>query len=232
MFHNVKQSNGYDEMFFDKLYQKYINNTLWSRLRLKQVLKMVQPRAGEKILDLGCASGAISDFCGKFGANVTGIDLSSSGIKYAKKKFERENVAFAVADVSSIEIAKDGSFDKAVAADFIEHIDKNIFDKMLKEVNRILKTGGTISIYTPNPKHLIERLKAKNIVLKQNPTHIGLKCMEEIKISMEKAGFKIDTFYYCNSYIPVFKWVESLFMDVPWIGDYFRYRICVRGVKV
>lgn len=226
-----KTDTDYDEKYFDELYKRYKDNTPWSRLRLNQIRKMVQPNPNEKILDIGCASGAISDFCGKFGTYVTGIDLSPLGIEYAKKKFARKNVAFFVADAGCMKMIEDNSYDKAVAGDLVEHIEKDVFEKMLKEAYRVLKPGGTLSIYTPNPKHIIERLKANNIILKQHTAHVDLKKMEEIVFYLEKAGFKIDLSYYCNSFIPVFKWIESLFMPLPWIGSYFNYRICVRGVK-
>lgn len=231
MFNCKTTSKDYNEEFFEELYQKYIKNSPWSALRLKHITAMVRPGKGDNILDIGCASGAISDFCGKSGANVTGIDLSDLGVRYAVKKFARENVKFIVADVSSMEMIKNHTYDKAVAADLVEHIEIDCFEKMLREAYRVLKKGGTLSIYTPNPEHLIERLKAKNIILKQNPTHIALRCREEIISAMEKSGFSIDLTYYSNSFIPVFKWMESFFMPLPWLGNYFRYRICVRGVK-
>lgn len=231
MLNSKITSKDYDEEFFEILYQKYKKNSPWSSLRLKHIAKMVHPEKGDKILDIGCASGAISDFCGRFGAQVTGVDLSTIGVRYAKKKFARKNVSFIVADVSCMEMIKNNTYDKAVAADLVEHIEMDCFEKMLKEAYRVLKKGGTLSIYTPNPEHLIERLKAKNIIIKQNPTHLALRCREEIISSMTGSGFSIDLAYYSNSFIPVFKWIESFFMPLPWIGNYFCYRICVRGVK-
>ena len=75
---------------------------------------------------------------------------------------------FEVADAADLPFA-DASFDKAVAADFVEHIDDEVFLGMCRELHRVLTPAGTFALYTPNPRHLIERLKEHEVLLAQNP---------------------------------------------------------------
>ena len=102
---------------------------------------------------------------------------------------------------------------------------------MCSEVFRVLKKGGTVSIYTPNPLHLIEKLKKHNFIFKQNPSHLGLKTMAEITGALKKYGFKIDLAYLARSHFPVWTLFEALLINIPWIGQFFGYRICVRARK-
>jgi hypothetical protein len=94
-------------------------------------------------------------------------------------------------------------------------------------VNRVLTPGGSLSIYTPNPLHLIERLKARDLILAQNPTHIGLRTEAELTEILQDSGFEIDRAGWTASFFPVLKTVERV------LGRYsqtFRYRLTVRAL--
>jgi len=101
---------------------------------------------------------------------------------------------------------------------------------MVREAFRVLKPGGTLSIYTPNPTHMIERMKARNL-LKQNPTHIDLKTKERLLATLEAANFRPRLAYFTPSFFPVFNLIERVMMPFPLVGPLFRYRICISVVK-
>ena len=63
--------------------------------RLTQKLRL---HPSSKILDLACGKGRHSRYLASLGYDVTCIDLSSQSITYAKK-FEKENLSFAVHDM-------------------------------------------------------------------------------------------------------------------------------------
>ena len=221
----------YDDAFYDSLEDVYLKYDRWTQLRMAQVLKMVQPQKGDAILDLGCAGGATAHFCYRFGAEVTGVDISPLAIKRAKELFSYTDIQFLERDVSSLYDIGDECFNKVVATDLVEHINQDIFEGMVKESYRILKNGGSLSIYTPNPDHFIERMKARNFVLKQNPTHIDIKTMDKIVATLTRYHFRIEMAYYTTSYFPILKCLEFALKPLPLLGNIFRYRICVKGVK-
>lgn len=220
----------YEQWFFDNMLKAYLDNYPWTMLRLKHIEKLVQPGKGEKIIDLGCASGAISHFCSTFGAKVVGVDLSEIAIKTAKRAFANTGIIFLNRNVGKLAGIEDNYFDKAVSADLVEHVKEQDFQKMCQEVHRVLKNGGTFSIYTPNPLHLIELLK-KWGVLKQNASHIALRTMEELSVALEKNGFSIELAYFAPSHFWLWNILERLFMCLPLIGKFFGYRICLRARK-
>ena len=223
----------YDEKYYWAMAAEYANWTPWTKLRMAQVIKMVQPRPGDKILDLGCATGSVVHFCSKFGAEVTGVDFSELAIQEAEKLHcGSKNTNFLVRDVANLYGLENSYFDKAVALDLVEHLYDDVFQRMLSEVHRVLKKGGTISIYTPSSSHIFERLKSKNFILKQPPVHVAVRSMQQIVSALKQQGFEIDMSYFTISHFPGFKWFELLMQPIPLWGDLFKYRICVRGVKV
>lgn len=97
-------------------------------------------------LDMGCGFGRNSIFMAKHGYNVSAFDLSEHGVKMTKEKAEKEGVKIknlCVADMLKMPY-KDGTFDCILAFNVIEHTNKKGFDKVLKEIKRILKPGGEV----------------------------------------------------------------------------------------
>jgi ubiquinone/menaquinone biosynthesis C-methylase UbiE len=213
----------YDEAFMDAMASEYERGTAWTRMRLENVRLLVDPQPGDRVLDLGTASGAIAHHLSTLGCETVGVDLSETGIRRARDRFP--GLRFEVADVSALPFA-DGSFDKAVAADVTEHLGDGTLRAALAECRRVLVPGGTLSIHTPNPRHLIERLKARNLVLAQNPTHIGLRTGPELRRELEHAGFSVELDVRRPGFFPALRTLERLAGSrVELLG----YRICLRA---
>ena len=214
---------GYDAEFMDAMASEYERGTPWTVMRLENVRLLVEPRRGDRVLDLGSAAGAMAHYLSTFGCEAVGVDSSKLGVEYARARYPE--LRFEVADVADLPFA-DGTFDKIVAADLTEHLDGRTLRAMLAESRRVLVPGGTLSIHTPNPRHLIERLKQHNLVLAQNPTHIGLKTNAELRAELEEAGFAVDLDVMRPGFFPVLRTLERLFGErVELLG----YRICIRG---
>jgi SAM-dependent methyltransferase len=213
----------YDDVFMDTMAGEYFRRTPWTQLRLAVVEEFVEPKPGDRILDLGCAAGAITDFLSGFGTEVVGVDSEARAIEHARSLFPK--LRFEQADVASLPFGT-GSLDKAVAADLIEHLPDETFRAMLRECRRVLVPGGTLTLYTPNPKHVIERLKEHNIVLARNETHIGLRSSEQIGAALAEAGYEVDRNEWRRSFFRGLRGVERL--AGPHL-DLFRYRLCIRG---
>jgi SAM-dependent methyltransferase len=213
----------YDEAFMDAMASEYDRQTPWTRMRLENVRLLVDPRPGDRILDVGSAAGAIAHYLSTLGCEAVGVDLSETGVARARERYPQ--LRFEVADAAALPFA-DGSFDKVVAADVTEHLDDGALRGMLAEARRVLRPGGTLSIHTPNPKHAIERLKARNLVLAQNPTHIGLRTSRELRAELERAGFAIELDLRRPGFLPVLRVLErALGERVELLG----YRICIRA---
>ncbi len=204
---------------------EYLRRTPWTELRLAAVESLVDPRPSDRVLDLGCAAGAITHFLSTFGCDVVGVDQAHAAIARARDLFPE--LDFVEADVGELPLAV-ASFDKAVAADLVEHIDDATLARMLVEVKRVLVPRGSLSVYTPNPRHVIERLKKHNLVLAENPTHIGLRDASTLRRFLERAGFEVDIDDWRPSFFRGLRTVERV---AGRFTSAFRYRLCVRAVS-
>jgi len=215
----------YDEQFMHVMTSEYERQTPWSKMRQENVVLLVEPKAGERVLDLGCATGAMAHFLSTFGCEVVGADSSEVGIGEARRL--HPEIRFELADVAQLPFP-DASFDKIVAADLTEHLDDQTLRGMFRESARVLAPGGTLSIHTPNPRHVLERLKEKGVLIEQNPSHIGLRTDSELSDMLKAAGFEIALNVSRRSFIPILRSIE--YAGAP-LTALLRYRICMRARK-
>ncbi len=215
----------YDEAFMATMAGAYLAQTPWTRLRLTAVRDLVEPRAGDRVLDLGSAGGAVSHFLSTFGCEPVGVDAEAGAVETASALFP--GLRFELSDVTKLPFG-DCSFDKAVAADLVEHLDDGQLAAMLREAGRVLVPGGTLSIYTPNARHPIERLKDRDLLLARNETHVGLRDGGALASALRRAGYLIERDEWRASFIPGLRLLERA-------GGgrmaALRYRLCLRGRK-
>ena len=222
-FIRTSAADDYGDEFQSAMASEYEQGTPWTRMRLENVRLLVDPQPGDRVLDIGTAAGGISHFLSTLGCEPVGVDLSAAGIARARERYPE--LRFVVADATSLPF-EDSSFDKAVAADVTEHFDDETLRAALVECRRVLVPGGTLSIHTPNPKHAIELLKARNLVLEQNPTHIGLRTGPELRCELEQAGFTVELDLRRAGFYPGLRTLERV---VGSRVELLGYRICIRG---
>lgn len=104
-------------------------------------------------LDLGCGSGRHSVALAEKGINVTGVDFSPSAIELARTwaRTKGIHIDLIIADIHEhIVGVNDSSFDSVVAVNTLEYSTKDQFEKIITEVNRILKDGGLFWLVVPS----------------------------------------------------------------------------------
>lgn len=112
----------------------------WYESRIKPISwQLVEgSMKGKKVLDVGCASGWVSWWAIKEGADITACDIYSSGVHKSLNftKCPKEKMPF-----------DDNSFDMVITANVLHHGD---LEKGLFEIKRVLKEGGEfISLQEP-----------------------------------------------------------------------------------
>jgi trans-aconitate 2-methyltransferase len=68
-------------------------------------LELLDAKPGERILDLGCGTGHLTDRIAKAGASVVGLDASADMIGQARQNFPR--ITFVLADASKLEFDRE-----------------------------------------------------------------------------------------------------------------------------
>ena len=202
------------------------------RERDRDILELADPGPGKSVLDLGSALGDVCFLLAPRVKEAVGVDASPRAIELARARAADrgfDNVRFVAGDVADLREIPERSVDVAGAFDLLEHVDDDTVVRMLRALVRVLKPGGVFVAYTPNREHYVERLKAKNVVLKQFPEHIAVRRPREIRKLLEEAGWSVRSLRYSAAPFPVVRWLERLLLPIPLVGRLFRYRILLRA---
>jgi len=166
----------YTEEYFTLLARRYLLSDGWSQQRVRDIVHLVRPEAGEQILDMGCGVGVTAIEAAKRGAVVLAVDYAAPAIRAARRLeavvLGGTHIQFAQADGGRLPVA-DGAVDKIAAVDFVEHITGHQFKAFAFECSRVLRTGGKLLVYTPNPLNLIRDAHGRFTAASAGPTGGG-----------------------------------------------------------
>jgi ubiquinone/menaquinone biosynthesis C-methylase UbiE len=142
-----KKSTSWDKVakWYDDLLS--LEGTYQQEVILPNLMRLVDPKQGQIILDLACGQGFFAKHFADKGAEVVGLDLSPELITRAKKSVSQAK--FFVANAENLAMLKNDSIDSIVCVLALQNI-KNI-SAVFKECNRVLKKGGCFSIVLNHP---------------------------------------------------------------------------------
>lgn len=227
----------YDGRYFDaELHRRhwFTNNDRKRELRRREVLRMLELTPSDRVLEIGCATGEHTIMLARGCREVVGLDLAPTAIERARSRAEREGVAnaiFTIGNAADLSRWSAGSFDKVAAIDFVEHVDDKTLGAVFGEVRRVLDPGGRLAIFTPCATHYVERMKARNIVLRQLPGHIAVRGPDAYSPLLAAAGLVPTAMWFSPSTYPVVGWLDRALGRVPGLGPWFRFRICIVAIK-
>ncbi len=102
---------------------------------------------GADVLDAACGVGFGTQLLAEAGArSATGVDLSEKAVAAARERCG-ETASFTIADVAELPLDSD-SVDLAVCFETIEHVAHP--ERVIAELRRVLRPGGTLAISSPN----------------------------------------------------------------------------------
>ncbi len=124
------------------------NDSYQAKVITPNLLRILDIKKGEKILDLACGQGYFSNIFFKNGALVFASDLSKRLIETAIKNSPKD-IKYHTAPAHKASFLKDGSIDTIVIVLAIQNIE-NISD-VFSECNRVLKKNGRIVLVLNHP---------------------------------------------------------------------------------
>jgi 2-polyprenyl-6-hydroxyphenyl methylase/3-demethylubiquinone-9 3-methyltransferase len=142
-------------------------------IRTPWVIQEVGERIVRKasVLDIGCGAGLLANPLAEAGHFVTGVDLSESSLKVAKKWDSTGQVQYFQANAYSLPFPNH-SFDVVCAMDILEHVEEPYL--LIAEASRVLKTGGFFFFHTfnRNPLSYLTVIKGIEWFVKNTPPNL------------------------------------------------------------
>lgn len=123
------------DKFLGKIHHKWAEN----------IIRLIE---GEKVLEVGCGYGFLTDILTKRGYDSYGIDIDDESIEIGHTLYPQANLR--VADAYKLPF-EDSSFDTVIFHEVIHHLD---FDRALKEAYRLTKK--TVIVFDPNPNFIVK----------------------------------------------------------------------------
>ena len=216
------------ENFQKKIYDRWDGyssdpNILTVDLRYKKVRNFVRNQgSGKKILDVGCADGALLEPL-ILENDIYGIEISEHLCEKAKKR----GLRVLATDLEKGIPFESKTFDIVVAAEILEHVENTDF--FLSECNRVLKPDGKIILSVPN----INNIFSPFIMLffdypptsssRYRSPHVRDFTLSTLKVALQNNSFMIEKIKGVVFYIPFirgFLFLRSILADLmPRISD-------------
>lgn len=173
--------------------------------RARKVIEGLNLKNGDKILDVGCGNGYYLSLLNRLGLNIdlTGVDNDELALKDAAKFIGDKEVKLILVDAAKLPFSNN-SFDKIVMSEVIEHVVDE--ETVLKEINRVLKKGGILTLTTCNIDYpffwdpiswILQHLFGTHIksgfwagIWNQ---HTRMYKKEKVESLLKQAGFKVES---------------------------------------
>jgi 2-polyprenyl-3-methyl-5-hydroxy-6-metoxy-1,4-benzoquinol methylase len=179
------------QQFYDRGWHGELEKGKEQRGNLQTNLEFIDEtgllREGDKLLEIGCGIGSVVHALHKKGFAITGVDISQEAISYGLKKYGPIDLQVQAAEELPYE---NESFDVVLSFDLFEHIAR--IEMHVKEVTRVLKTGGYYLFQTPNKYSnvIFETLAHKS--LKWRRAHPSLHTPRQLRRRLSRHGFEVD----------------------------------------
>jgi len=160
-------------------------------------------KSGQKVLDIGCGTGALTLRAAQKGASVKGIDVNVQMIEIAQKRAIKmkvaQNVEFCEMGVAELDSEKSENYDIVMSGLCFSELSEDELIYALKEVKRILKPKGLLLVADEaRPDSLSKKMlnwliKFPLVIITYILTQTTTKAVENLPETTEKAGFLIES---------------------------------------
>lgn len=172
---------------YDQLAGEYEERTLsLGEVTEHAVSLFLKQLSGKEILETGCAVGLALQIMEEQGLNVTGIDISSKMVEFAKKRNPQSNIV--VGDFLSYQF--DRKFDGIFSFAFIHLFPKEVAIKVLERMYELLKPGGILYIGTSKSEKSSELWEEKGDYQNKQKRFRKHWTLDEFEEVLNKTGFK------------------------------------------
>jgi SAM-dependent methyltransferase len=123
----------------------------------RYVDEVLQPKAGMKILDVGCGPANVLAYLPP--VDYTGIDLNEKHIAYARQRYG-DHGRFMVGNAADDLKQEEGSFDLINVSALLHHLADNEAISLFTSLKRLMKANGSIvtldNVWLPNQRAVVK----------------------------------------------------------------------------
>ena len=167
------------------LWWRVVGGPAWAKVLVGQY---IQPRAGARILEIGCGPGTIAGYLPD--SEYVGFDMSSKYIEIARKRFPQAQ--FICERVSQFSLAKQQSFDAVLALGVVHHLDDHEARQLFQIAYDALKSGGKLitldGVWTndqsPAARWLLARDRGEHVRNEGEYVNIASQVFANVKASV------------------------------------------------
>ncbi len=123
------------------------DDTYHAKVILPNLLRIIDPKKGQNVLEIGCGEGFFARELAHVGASVTACDIAPELIEIGKKKGGK--IAYKVSKAQDLSWVADASFDVVLAVLTLQNMER--IDTVMKEVRRVLKKDGRFIFVLNHP---------------------------------------------------------------------------------
>lgn len=146
--------------FFDRLDREFYswNRPLHDARPFDRLFPYERYQDGKKVLEIGCGLGTLAMNWARNGADITAVDLNPTSIEQTRRRFSLMKLSGRIEPMDARHLAfADASFDYAYSWGVLHHSPQ--LDQSLKEMMRVLKSGGGFGIMLYNRRSLLHWYK-------------------------------------------------------------------------
>ena len=145
-----KSADWYDRIIGER------GSELYQAVVIPGALKLLAPRRGERVLDLGCGQGVFSRALAQAGCQVTGVDAAPTLIQKARTYPVKPPVRYLARDAA--QVGDLGEFDAASAILCVQNMEH--LDTVAAAAAKVLRPGGRMLWVVNHPAFRIPRQSA------------------------------------------------------------------------
>lgn len=130
------------------------DDTFHAKVLLPNLLRLIDPKRGESLIDVGCGEGFFARAMAEKGAAVTGVDIAGALIESAKRH-EMPGVAYLEGSAVELSTLAQGPFDQAYSILALQNMEHA--DHVLAEIGNVLKKDGYAHLVLNHPAFRIPK---------------------------------------------------------------------------
>lgn len=187
---------------FDREADAYESGHGYDRLEQPraQAIGLLELGPSDRLLDIGCATGATLRRLAPVVDHAAGVDLSPRMIQLAREHAARQpNLEFAVADSAQLPFA-DNSFTAALCTFSFHHYPQPL--AAAQEIARVLKGSGRLVLADASSDRWALRI-ADLVARHREPGHVRFYRSHELTAFLDTAGFERTTVQAADSWFAI-----------------------------